>query len=239
MRLRKPLVRQTIALKDSGAHHTPNQGADMIEESVYETYLEALLAGKRSTCREIVQQLLNADIALKNLYSNLFQRSMYRIGELWENNRITVANEHLATSITESLLNLAYPYVFSTKRIGKKAVISCSSNEFHQIGGKMVADILELNGWDGHFLGANTPPEDMVQFIQDTKPDLVGLSLSILSNIDNLRRSIDVVKTHFPNMNLLIGGQAFQWGGIDTIKKYSGAEYIPSLDDLEKSIKAG
>ena len=162
---------------------------------------------------------------------------MYRVGELWENNRITVANEHLATSITESLLNLVYPAIFATDRIGRKAVISCSANEFHQVGGKMVADILELNGWDGYFLGANTPPEDILKYIHEVKPDLVGLSLSILSNIANLQRCIDIVKTDFPNMDLLIGGQAFRWGGTDTIKRYSGTEYIPSLAELEKQIK--
>ncbi|HIJ40446.1 MAG TPA: cobalamin-binding protein [Deltaproteobacteria bacterium] len=209
----------------------------MIEESVYEKYLSALLAGRRSECHDIVQKLLANGIDLKELYGKLFQRSMYQVGELWENNRITVANEHLATSITESLLNLAYPSIFATERIGKKAVISCSANEFHQVGGKMVADILELNGWDGHFLGANTPPEDMVQYIQEVKPDLVGLSLSIFSNIGHLERCIDVVKTDFPNMDLLIGGQAFRWGGTDTIKRHSRAEYVPSLDELERSIK--
>lgn len=220
-------------------HITHSRVEAMISENLYENYLSALLAGKRSKCRQMIQELLDADIDLKLLYSRLFQRSMYRVGELWETNRISVANEHLATSITESLLNLSYPVVFGADRIGKSAVISCSANEYHQIGGKMAADILELNGWDGHFLGANTPPDDMAQFIQDAKPDLVGLSLSILSNIDNLERSIEIVKTDFPNMDLLIGGQAFRWGGVDTIKKYSGAEYIHSLEDLEKSIKAG
>ena len=38
-------------------------------------------------------------------------------------------------------------------------------------------------------------------------------------------------------MDLLIGGQAFRWGGTDTIKRYSGTEYIPSLVELEKQIK--
>lgn len=209
----------------------------MIDENLYKNYLTALLAGRRSKCHGIVQKLLDEKIDLKKLYADLFQRSMYRVGELWENNRITVANEHLATSITESLLNLAYPSIFATNRIGKKALISCSANEFHQIGGKMVADILELNGWDGHFLGANTPAEDMAKYIQEVKPDLLGLSLSILSNIDHLIRCIEAVKTDFPTMHLLIGGQAFRWGGIDTIKKYADTEYVPSLDELEKSIK--
>jgi methanogenic corrinoid protein MtbC1 len=161
---------------------------------------------------------------------------MYEIGELWENNRITVANEHLATSVTESLLNLVYPSVFATERIGKKAVISCSANEFHQVGGKIVADIFELNGWDGHFLGANTPAEDMAQFIDDVQPDVVGLSLSIMSNMDYLKRSIEVLRVNFPDMDLLVGGQAFRWGGADVIRQLKNTELITSLDALEKMI---
>lgn len=209
----------------------------MIEERLYQDYLMALLAGKRKQCRDMVQRLLDANIELKTLYTDLFQRSMYEVGELWENNRITVANEHLATSITESILNLTYPTLFSADRSGKKAVISCSANEFHQVGGKMVADIFELNGWDGHFLGANLPSEEMARFIHEVQPDVVGLSLSILANLHHLKRGIEVVRTDFPKLDLLIGGQAFRWGGIDEIKQYTGTEYIPSLDALEKLIK--
>ncbi len=190
----------------------------MIDEKLYESYLSALLAGRRSECYSMVQNLLNEKIDLKTLYADLFQRSMYRVGELWENNRITVANEHIATAITESLLNLVYPTVFSSDRTGKKALISCSANEFHQIGGKIVADYFEFNGWDGHFLGANTPPENIVQFVQDLRPAVVGLSLSILSNLEHLKRCIEAVRSDFPNMDLLIGGQAFRWGGVNTIK---------------------
>ncbi len=208
----------------------------MIDEKCYETYLTSLLDGKRSKCRDIVQKLLDEKIDLKRLYTDLFQRSMYRVGKLWENNRITVANEHLATSITESLLSLVYPSIFAGERIGKKVVISCAANEFHQIGGKLVADIFELNGWDGYFLGANSPVEDTARFIHETQPDVVGFSLSILSNLDHLKQAIEAVRSDFPNMDLLIGGQAFRWGGIDTIKQYAGTEYIQSLDDLEKMI---
>lgn len=211
----------------------------MIEEVLYHEYLNDLLAGRRAKCHETIKELMAGKIEVKALYESLFKRSMYKVGELWENNLITVANEHLATSITESLMNLVHPSIFATERIGKKAVISCSPNEFHQVGGKMVADILELNGWDGHFLGANTPTDDMAQFIQDTKPDFVGLSLSILSNIDNLRQSIEVIRVNFPNLDLVIGGQAFRWGGVDTLRRYPGAEYLPTLDELEKSIKSG
>ncbi len=209
----------------------------MIEEDLYQGYLKALLAGRRSECKDDVNHLLDKGAPLRDLYVKLFQRSMYEVGELWETNQITVANEHLATSVTESLLTVVYQDVFATERVGRKAVISCAANEFHQIGGKIVADMLEVNGWDAHFVGANTPVEDLVKHVGEVRPDMVGLSLSILSNMDHLKRCIEAVRSEFPNMDLLVGGQAFRWGGIDTIKQYSGTLVIASLDDLEKMIK--
>jgi len=211
----------------------------VIGEKTYRDYLKALLAGRRLACRDMVQLLIDADIDLKVLYTELFQRSLYEVGALWETNRITVANEHLATAITESLLSLAYPRLFATERTGRKAVISCSANEYHQVGGKMVADIFELNGWDGHFLGANTPADAMPAFIHEVQPDVVGLSLSLPSNIEHLKRAIETIRSDFPKVDLLVGGQAFRWGIRDAVKQSNGTEYISSLADLERKIKGG
>jgi methanogenic corrinoid protein MtbC1 len=205
----------------------------MIDDRLYERYMADLLAGRRVACKETVEQLLANDIALKELYAELFQRSLYRVGELWETNQITVANEQLATSITESLMLLAAPKVFKTERADKSAVISCGANEFHQVGGKMVADLLELNGWDTQFLGANTPPDLMLNHIQQHRPDVIGFSLGILSHLQHLKRSIDTVRGSFPQLDLIVGGQAFRWGGVNELKTYRNLEYISSLDALE------
>jgi len=40
----------------------------IVTEQIYETYLAALLAGDRAGCTDIVQELNNADITLKDLY---------------------------------------------------------------------------------------------------------------------------------------------------------------------------
>ena len=121
----------------------------MITENVYQEYQVKLHSGNRSGCMVIVKELLAAEIKIKDLYINLFQRSMYEVGTLWETNKISVATEHLCTAITESLINLTYPYLFSTERHGKKAIITCTPGEYHQIGARIVADYFELNGWDG------------------------------------------------------------------------------------------
>ena len=209
----------------------------MITEDTYNRYLSHLLAGDRFECRKIVESLLDANANIRDLYLQLFQRSLYRVGELWETNRISVATEHLATSITETLLTLAYPKLFSTEHIGKKAVISCGMNEYHQVGGRMVADILELNGWDSYYLGANTPTQDLVQYIDKTQPDMLGLSLSIYFNMPALVETIVEVRANFPRLDIIAGGQAFRWGGADAVKDQANVILVPSITELENLIR--
>jgi methanogenic corrinoid protein MtbC1 len=210
----------------------------VITEAVYSRYLFHLLAGKRVECRTVVEELLAAKIDIRDLYLQLFQQSLYRVGELWEADRISVATEHVATSITETLLTLVYPELFSGDRSGKKAVISCGVNEFHQVGGKIVADIFELNGWDSYFLGANTPVRDLVNFIDEKKPDLLGISLSIYFNLPALVETVAEVRGSFPQLDIIVGGQAFRWGGRDAIQKSSNVTLVPSIEELEELIRA-
>ena len=71
--------------------HEPSITMDdrMITEDLYRNYLKDLLDGRRSQCQQTVGELIDNDIDVKRLYVDLFQRSMYHVGELWENNRIS------------------------------------------------------------------------------------------------------------------------------------------------------
>jgi methanogenic corrinoid protein MtbC1 len=214
----------------------------MITKALYQEYLTLLLDGNRRECARIVQQLLDRNIEIKTLYTDLFQKSLYEVGRLWEFNKISVAKEHLVTAITEGLLNLVYPRLFDSAAPDssnvRKVVISCAANEFHQIGGKMVADMFELNGWDSQFLGANTPVDHMLAHIQDEKPDLVGLSVSVYFNMPALKAGLAAIRGNFHHLDILVGGQAFNWGGTEIPRQYSGTTYVPSLDRLTSLITA-
>ncbi|MEZ4600899.1 MAG: cobalamin-dependent protein [Syntrophotaleaceae bacterium] len=205
----------------------------MITE-IYADYFDNLIKGNRSACLQTVKELLDDGIDIKTLYLDLFQGTLYEVGELWEGNRISVASEHLATSITESAMGMVQPLIFSRDRCGKKSVVACAANEFHQVGGKMVADILELHGWDGYFLGANTPIADLLAMVREKHPDLVCLSLSIYSNLPQLIKTIEALQEEFPQIEIRVGGQAFRWGGREAVEQYPGVRLFPTLDDLEQ-----
>lgn len=211
----------------------------MISDGLYQNYLNCLLKGRRLVCHQIVQQLLDREILIRNLYTDLFQRSLYRVGELWEHNRITVAREHLVTALTEGLMGRVYPVLFHMEKTskGKKVIVSCAANEFHQVGGKMVADLFEMNGWDAYFIGANTPVDQLIKHIDEEAPDMVGLSLSVYFNLSNFKTALEAIRTHYPTLDIMVGGQAFKWGGLDLLRGRSGMEYIATLEHLENVLE--
>ena len=211
--------------------------AGKISEKLYQDYLSSLLSGEKFTCRQIVQNLIGDKVELKDLYINLFQRSLYEVGELWENNRITVATEHLATTITSNLMTLAYPLIFNTEKIGKKAIITAITNEYHQIGARMVADLMELEGWDTFFLGSNTPIKDLEEMIREKEPDYLALSVAIYFNMSKLEEILKRINQKFPDLQIVIGGQAFRWGGEDVVKKFDNVKLFKDMLLFEKFLK--
>lgn len=207
-----------------------------VSDALFESYFQHLLNGNKVACLQIVDDLREQQIPIETIYAELFQRSLYKVGEYWEMNKISVATEHMATAITEQMMIRMQPDLFSTERIGKKAVIACVANEHHQIGAKMIADIFEMNGWDGYFVGANTPADELLRFIENQHPDIVGLSLSIYFNLPLFKKTLDMIKSTFPEIPVIIGGQAFRWGGSEIVNQYKNTSFITSLPSLQQFI---
>lgn len=209
----------------------------MTTEAVYPRYLENLLGGRREECHTIIEDLVKQSTPVHDIYVHLFQRSMYEVGELWECNKVSVATEHLATAVTESLMTLLYPQIFGAEHCGKSAIVAAVVNEYHQIGAKMVADIFELNGWNGFFLGANTPVADLLQDIAERSPEILALSMSISDNLGALKETVEQVHGSFPNLPILVGGQGFRWVAEDITREYPYLEYVQSLERLEDMLQ--
>ena len=102
----------------------------------------------------------------------------------------------------------------------------------------MIADFCELRGWRSPFLGANTPLADLLQLIEERRPDLLGLSLSIYFNLPSLLKALDAVSGKYPDLPILVGGQAFRWGAKAALQPYPNVKYLESLDELEQSMAA-
>jgi MerR family transcriptional regulator, light-induced transcriptional regulator len=138
----------------------------IFSENIADDYLQNLLTGNRANCSAIAKQYLAQNPSIQDLYEEVFKVALYEVGHLWETNKITVATEHMATAITEGILNELYESLIPQKIYNKKVVVACVENEQHQVGIKMVADIFEMKGWESFFLGTGIPITELIKFIE-------------------------------------------------------------------------
>lgn len=197
-----------------------------------------LVDGNYEKCSEFIHNVLEENDDIKVVYDEILKKSLYTVGELWEASKISVATEHLASAIIETILSEIYFKVFTENKIDKTVVVACTENEFHQVGVKMVSDIFQMNGWQVHFLGANTAIGQIIETIEKVNPDILALSLSIPFNLPTLDRMLDKIKSHFPDLFVLVGGQAFLHGGFDVLEKYNQLIYKPNLQELDDFLKS-
>ncbi|MFZ5629321.1 MAG: cobalamin B12-binding domain-containing protein [Spirochaetota bacterium] len=181
-------------------------------DGLYSDYLKSLLDGNRSACEDMIRQCLDSGMPYASIYTDLVQKSLYEVGELWAADKISVAQEHLASGITEFLLVIIHQRLFQKRPSPRKAIIACTQNEMHQIGAKIVADRLEIRGWDSSFLGSNTPSDGVPAAIDKMKPQLVGLSVTLTRNLPKVAEVVQQIRQQFPAVKLLIGGQAAYTG---------------------------
>ena len=184
----------------------------MTADEVRGRYLDAVLSGSRRQAMEVVDQAMQAGLGIRPLYLEVFQPVMREIGRLWQENRITVADEHLATAITQAAMARMYGELFAADAgHGPLLVAACADQERHELGLRMICDVLEMEGWDTVFLGASVPVEDLVRMVLDRKPEVVALSASIAPHVGRVREAIAGIRAAVPERAplILVGGRAF------------------------------
>jgi len=170
-----------------------------------------LLAGDYASCLKIAESILARNQGQELLYMGLIKPVMYEIGRLWEQDKISAAEEHLATSLVGRILAALYAKfpIAATNR--GKAVVTSAPNEYHELGARMLADLLETAGWDVLFLGANTPAEELLTLLSKTNPRFVAISLTMPFGLDKVADIISRIKAkpELSGIRIMVGGAAF------------------------------
>lgn len=181
-------------------------------ETWYVSYLGAIRDGDRVRAFKVVDAARGAGLDLGTLYVGVFQPALREIGSLWQRNEITVAEEHLATAITEAAMARAYAAAFTWHApVGRTLVAACVDGERHEVGLRMVCDLLDLEGWDTSYLGASVPVESLVAMVNRRRPDVLALSVALTPHLTRLRITIDAVRQALGDAQpvIIAGGRPF------------------------------
>ncbi len=176
-----------------------------------ERYLDLLLAGNRDQAVQLILSEVDSGTPIPEIYLNVFQPTQREIGRLWEVNQITVAQEHFCSAATQLMMSMLYPRFLGTGSNGPSMVATCVSGELHEIGIRMVSDFFEMAGWNTYYLGANTPPADIIQTLISRQSKVLAISATITYHIPRVIELINKVRDSAlgEDLPILVGGRPF------------------------------
>jgi MerR family transcriptional regulator, light-induced transcriptional regulator len=174
-------------------------------------FLEALRSGGASPARDLVNHLLDSGLSLRQIYVDVIQPSLHEIGRLWQVNAISVADEHYLTAAIQLVIAHLSAQLFAKAPTRPSVVIACVAGELHEIGARMVADVLQLEGFDTHFLGASTPVRDLVAFVRAKRAAVLGLSATIVSHLPRIEATVQAIRAdvRIRSVKIVVGGGPF------------------------------
>lgn len=175
-------------------------------------YLEAVLDGCRADAEKVILGAVGKVLSVRNAYEHVLEPAQIELGRMWHAGEITVADEHFASAITQSIMSLLRSRFPERERNGRLVVAATVGGELHEIGVRMVADFFEMDGWDVIYLGANTPSNDIVSVIRDRRADLLAVSASTLLNVSAVGELIEQVRKDesCAKTKVLVGGLPFR-----------------------------
>ena len=174
-----------------------------------EKYGEALVLGEPVLARAVIEQALGRGLSRAEIYLEVLTPSQIRLGEMWHEGSINVAQEHLGTTITMDMMDYLRQGMTPRTGLGVRAVVTPVEGDQHTIGARMIADFLGMDGWEVFFLGNGTPAEDLAEFVRQRNADLVALSSTLPEFLPNAATAAEAIReANSPPPKILLGGKA-------------------------------
>jgi MerR family transcriptional regulator, light-induced transcriptional regulator len=156
---------------------------------------------------------------LTEFYDRLLKPVMYRIGDLWEQQKLDVATEHASTNTAISLIKVINERITARIRMReissqKKAVICTPDGELHGLACNMIESLLLSKGFKVYNISTSIPTEYIMDFTRDLQPDIIFISITLEENIKPAERLILKIHQKYNNrLPIIVGGSAFDMIG--------------------------
>jgi MerR family transcriptional regulator, light-induced transcriptional regulator len=169
---------------------------------------------------------LTRSALLKDIIVPLFQE----IGSLWRNGSLKIINEHMATSVTRTLLlNMLRATAVSDS--APRIVIATAVGQWHDIGALTVALTAAEYGWNPLYFGPNLPVEEIAAGVKQSRARAVAISITHLLDRHSLVDELRKLRRYIGNdVILFVGGQAVS--DCTQILEEINAKHISSVGQL-------
>ena len=179
--------------------------------NLLQKYMNPLLSGQRRECREVIVQALESGLPARTLYRDLIWPAMARVDQMYRDDRINLATEHLATRINRVVADHLQANLARSEKLDKRILICCADGETEELGAQMTSDLFEADGWDVFFVGSGIPHDEILTLVGQVRPDILLVFGSKPSDVPGVRGLITMIRdvNACPRMNIIVSGGVF------------------------------
>ncbi len=187
---------------------------------------DALRHGDLVRARRVVREA-SAEMPVVTMLDDVLAPAMHSIGALWRAAQITVADEHLATTICHRLVTEISATLQTAPANSRETVLLVTPEpERHELGLLMASAVLCGAGYETLLLGSGVPAEALNAALLRHRPAVVALSSSMPCPA-SLVAAANLIHETLPAARLITGGSTAR-----QLPANIGAHYVPRLDGL-------
>lgn len=133
--------------------------------------------------------------------------AMEIVGDRFSRKEIYVPQMLMSAKAMNSAMKHLKPFFQSgeTKRKGK-FIIGTVAGDLHDIGKNLVSMMIEGGGWEVIDLGVDVSTEKFMKAIEENPQSVVGLSALLTTTMENMKKTVAVIKEAHADTKILIGG---------------------------------
>lgn len=168
-----------------------------------------------------------------SFFDKILKPVMYKIGDDWANDKISIATEHVASNVAQTLVKIIMDKVLDSGN-KKKILICVPLGEEHSLGCDVLETYLSSKGYKTYNIRTSIPTESILSFIDNNNPDVVLVSITLEDNLAAGQRLVRKIKDH-RDIPIFIGGFALN---SKKIPKFEGS-VIPDcgLEEIPRILK--
>jgi len=224
--------------RDKTSELESGYAGDEVVTLVEEQLSDCIESIKNYDAKKLESILLNASAKLTQpvLIEELIIPLVYKIGDMWHDGEIRVANEHLSSSVIRGFLfNLLESY-----SVGESAPVMVSATprgQEHELGALIAGVVAASSGWKVIYLGANLPAEEVSAVVSHLKAKVVALSFVYPVDDPLLKKELKKLKQIIPaGVSIIAGGRATS-GYLDVLDEI-GALVVKNIKQLRVELEA-
>jgi len=171
----------------------------------------SLVAGCEEEAANILIGAHLQGAVLTKIFDDAFCPAMRRIGELWYDGDLSIAQEHIATRVASNAVLKLRNVLPVPKMNGELAMCCALEGDFHELPTHLAQTVLENEGWEVLNFGANTPLYSLAEEILQHAPELICISATMMGDVERLSRDYKVFTEQIGKLKIPIvfGGRAF------------------------------